>query len=510
MSTSLSTFLFSRSSSGASPLLPSIAPRVMRLSPLLVVALLAACAHAPEPPPQLPAMNERFANHALLAQHRGDTGAPALSDWWLGFEDPVLTGIVRRALDQNLDLAAAIARVEQSRAVARAAGAQRFPQIAAQGQVVRERQSLLSPEGKLANAFPGYQRDLTLQSLGVGASWEADLAGGLRSGEAAAVAEWQAAEAGRLGVQVSVAAEAADAYFRARGAQARIAVAESHLRTQARLLELIQARFQGGLATQREVAEAQALLLQARGTLPPLRAELARQLHRLDVLMGEQAGTVAPSLVVMGASASRERSYAYRVPTLPADIGPAELMRRRPDVIAAERQLDAAQARIGVATAEYYPRVTLGGVLGAESLNGRMLTSAAFQPQAFLGLHWRLFDFGRVDAEVAQAKGARAEALAQVKLRMLRAGEDVENAVVMLTQLEAQRGDLEEEVRAHQMARDAAEDAYKGGAASLIEVLQEDRLLLASRDQLAQLQADHARAAVATFRALGGGWARPG
>lgn len=476
-----------------------------RLSSLSIAALLAACAHAPEPPPSLPAMNERFANHALLAQHRGDTGAPALSDWWLGFEDPVLTGIVTRALDQNLDLAAAIARVEQSRAVAQASGAQRLPQVAAQGQVVRERQSVLGPQGKLASAFPGYQRDLTLQSLGVGASWEADLAGGLRGDEAAAVAEWQAAEASRMGAQVSVAAEAADAYFRARGAQARIGVAESHLRTQAELLDLIQARFQGGLATQREVSESQALLLQARGTLPPLRAELARQLHRLDVLMGEQAGTYAPSLL----DTARDPSPAYRVPTLPADIGPAELMRRRPDVIAAERQLDAAQARIGVATAEYYPRLTLGGVLGSESLNGRLLSSAAFQPQAFLGLHWRLFDFGRVDAEVAQARGARAEALAQVKQRMLRASEDVENAVVTLTQLEAQRIDLEDEVRAHQSARDAAEDAYKGGAASLIEVLQEDRLLLASRDQLAQLQADHARASVATFRALGGGWATP-
>ncbi len=181
-------------------------------------------------------------------------------------------------------------------------------------------------------------------------------------------------------------------------------------------------------------------------------------------------------------------------------------MRRRPDVIAAERQLDASQARIGVATAEYYPRLTLGGVLGASSLHGGLFSSEAFQPQALLGLHWRLFDFGRVDAEVAQARGARAEALAQVRQRMLRATEDVENAIVTLSELEQQRGDLAQEVRAHQVARDAAEDAYKGGAASLIEVLQEDRLLLAARDQLAQLDANHARAAVSAFRAFGGGW----
>ncbi|HEY1399610.1 TolC family protein, partial [Roseateles sp.] len=316
---------------------------------------------------------------------------------------------------------------------------------------------------------------------------------------------------------VTVAAEAADAYFRVRGAQARIEVAEAHLRTQSQLLQLIQDRFKGGLAAQREVAEAQALQLQARGTLPPLRTELAQQQHRLDVLMGEQAGTYAAKLIAPLRSSSSSPSSpsspssssqpsTYRVPSLPGDLTPATLMRRRPDVIAAERQLDASQARIGVATAEYYPRLTLGGVLGAASLHGGLFSSEAFQPQALLGLHWRLFDFGRVDAEVAQARGARAEALAQVRQRMLRATEDVENAIVALSELELQRGDLAQEVRAHQVARDAAEDAYKGGAASLIEVLQEDRLLLAARDQLAQLDANHARAAVSAFRAFGGGW----
>ena len=284
---------------------------------------------------------------------------------------------------------------------------------------------------------------------------------------------------------------------------------------QSQLLRLIEDRFNGGLAAQREVAQAQALQLQARGTLPPLRTELSQQLHRLDVLMGEQAGTYAAKLIAdtpeapRAAAPAATRSSTSRVPSRPADLTPAALMRRRPDVIAAERQLDASQARIGVATAEYYPRLTLGGVLGASSLNGGLLSAAAFQPQALLGLHWRLFDFGRVDAEVAQARGARAEALAQVRLRMLRATEDVENAIVSLSELEQQRGDLTEEVRAHQLARDAAEDAYKGGAASLIEVLEEDRLLLGARDQLAQLDAAHARAAVAAFRAFGGGWDAP-
>jgi len=128
------------------------------------------------------------------------------------------------------------------------------------------------------------------------------------------------------------------------------------------------------------------------------------------------------------------------------------------------------------------------------------------QPQGLIGLHWRLFDFDRVDAEVGQARGAQAEALANYRQSMLRATEDVENAIVTMSELENEQGMLSKEVAAHQRARASAEDAYKGGAISLLEVLDEDRQLLSSRDRLAQTHADDARAAIATFRALGGGW----
>jgi outer membrane protein TolC len=201
------------------------------------------------------------------------------------------------------------------------------------------------------------------------------------------------------------------------------------------------------------------------------------------------------------------QDYAYQVPQIPADISPSEMLRRRPDVIGAERRLAASNERIGQATAEFYPNVSLGGLLGFDSLHGgSLLTDQAFQPQAMLGLHWRLFDFGRVDAEVAQAKGANAQALAEYRQAMLRASEDVENAVVTLVQLEAQRQDLALEITARQAARQAASQAYQGGAVSLIEVLDEDSQLLRARDQMAELDANDARAAVATFRALGGGW----
>ncbi|MBV8604885.1 MAG: TolC family protein [Pelomonas sp.] len=468
-----------------------------RLAVLASAALLAACAPQSEAlvRPTAPA---QFAGPARLNQPAADAPAPRLGDWWLGFDDPVLTALEQRALAQNLDLAAALARVDQARAAAQDAGAARLPQLGLDGDVAHERQSLLSPDGELARAHPGYTRGQTLQRLGVGASWEADLAGGLRAGEAAAVAEWQAAAAAQMGTRVSVAAEVADAYFRVRGAQARLAVTEQQVRTEDQLLGLVLDRLAHGLGTEREAAEARAELQRARGALPPLRVELAEQLHRLDTLLGAPAGSEAAARVAGAA--------AYAVPALPAELTPAELMRRRPDVIAAERELDARHARIGVAAAEYYPRLSLGGLVGGESLHGALFSAAAFQPEALLGLHWRLFDFGRVDAEVAQAHGAEAEALARLRATMLRATEDVEDALVAQAGLEAQREALAAEVDARLSARATAADAYRGGAVSLVEVLAQDRALLGARERLAALQAARARAAVAAFRAFGGGW----
>jgi NodT family efflux transporter outer membrane factor (OMF) lipoprotein len=462
-------------------------------------ALLSGCMVGPDytrPTVQTPA---QYAEQQALAQRNTPQAAPALDTWWTGFDDPELTRIIGRVTAQNLDLAAAMARVDQARAAAHEAGAALLPQGNLDAQAVRLRQSIYSPLGEIANALPGYSRDQTDETIGAGASWELDLAGGLHRGAEAAKAEAQAAEASGIGTRVSLAAEAADAYFRVRGAQARLALAQQQVETEDHLLDLVRIRLSGGLATAREQAQAEALVLEARATLPPLQIELAQQLNRLDVLMGATPGTYHDEILA--------GAQGYTVPSIDTDGGPAMLLRRRPDVIVAERQLAASNARIGQATAEYYPQVSLGALLGFDSLrSGELFTASAFQPEAMLGLHWRLFDFGRVDAEVAQAKGANAQALAAYRQSMLRATEDVENAIVSLSQLEHQHDVLTKEVAAHERARAAAEDAYKGGAVSLLEVLDEDRQLLTSRDELARVHADDARAAVATFRALGGGW----
>jgi len=471
---------------------------------LMALTALAGCAVGPEyKQPDAPLAAE-FHTASVLAARKAELPAPPLDQWWVGFQDPDLQRIVTRVLEQNLDLAAAMARVEQARAVSRAAEANLLPQGSVNASALHQRQSLNSPDGMLASHAQGYNREQTLYSAGLGASWELDVAGGLKKATERASAEVQAAEADRLGVRVSVAAEAADAYFRVRGAQRRIALAQEEVATNGHLLQLVRLRLADGLASSREAAQAEALVAQSRGTIPPLRIELETQLNRLDVLMGAAPGTYAAEL---SAPAGTGASAETRVPAIALSQGPADLLRRRPDVIAAERRLAATNAQIGEAMAEYYPKVSFSALLGVTSLgSGGLLTAASLQPQVGAGLRWRLFDFGRIDAEVARAKVVNAEALVAYRKAVLRAAEDVENAVVTLTELEAQHSELVDEVDAHVRARDASELAYKGGAVSLFEVLEEQRQLLASRDQMARVNADNARAAVATFRAAGGGW----
>jgi outer membrane protein TolC len=183
------------------------------------------------------------------------------------------------------------------------------------------------------------------------------------------------------------------------------------------------------------------------------------------------------------------------------------LLRRRQDIIAAEREVAAASARIGVAIADYYPKISLSGLLGFESGTGQNLfKTESFQPIATGALRWRLFDFGKVDAEVASARGADAEALARYRLAVLRAAEDVENAFIGLVQTEIRTQELSNEVSSLTRARDLSQQSYVAGVIPLTDALDADRQLLLAQDDLAQNQADAARAAVHAYRALGGGW----
>src|SRR5438309_1961495 len=441
---------------------------------------------------------EPFHNAPDIEARTTSLPAPPLDQWWAGFRDPELTQIVKRALDENLDLAAAMTRVQQARAAARGAGAQRLPSGNLYASTTTLSQSTESMTGRAAAHLPGYDRHQNYYDLGFMASWETDLFGGLKKGAQAATAEAQAAEALHIGTRVTVAAEGADAYMQIRGAQARLIFANDQIATDKHLVELVQQRRDAGVASDRELAQAQALLSQAKATIPLLTVSLEAQLNRLDVLMGAQPGTYAAEL-----------SSVAEIPDVPEISGygtPTELLRRRPDIIAAERMVAASNARIGQALADYYPKLSLSGIVGSQAVAPAHLFEQGFQPISVVGLRWRLFDFGAVAAEVKRARGVNAEALLQYRSSVLHAAEDVEDAFSLLAQSENRRNEIVREIAELQRVRDLSQESYAAGVIGLTDVLDADRQLLAAKDDLAVARESAARAAVGSYRALGGGW----
>lgn len=440
-----------------------------------------------------------FHNAPAITARHPDVPPPALDVWWDGFHDPELSRIIQRALAQNLDLSEALTRVDQSRAAARQAAAQLKPKGSLDAESESFRQSLESPVGRFGHAFPGYDRNQSYLTLGIAASWEIDLFGGLRRGAEAATDEFQAAQAEGVGTRVSVVADSADAYMQIRGTQARIAYTKEQIATDEHLLKLVSQRKDAQIASDRELAQAEAVLAQARAIVPQLQTVLEAQLNRLDVLMGAQPGTYADEL-----------SQPADLPVIPSITmlsDPSDLLRRRPDVIAAERRVAASNARIGQALAEYYPKISLSGFLGNQAISpGNLFREKGFEPSAVAGLRWRLFDFGRVNAEVKQARGAEAQALLEYRKAVLRATEDVEDAFTLLGQSEQRGDEILHEISSLQRVKDRSQEAYQAGVIPLTDVLDANRQLLVAQDELALTRETAAEAAVGSFRALGGGW----
>jgi NodT family efflux transporter outer membrane factor (OMF) lipoprotein len=471
--------------------------------PPLVAAAVAGCAVGPDYVAPTIAAPARFMGQAAVAA-RGPASAPLESEaWWRGFNDPVLDRMIDRALGQNLDLAQAAARVTQAQAGLRLATAALLPSGALEARGAQARSSTQTPEGRLLSAIPGSDRDGALYEANAVASWELDVFGGSRREQEAARAEYRAAQTAVAASRLAVAAQAADTYMLVRGLQTRLAIAREQAETEARLVDLVRLQQQQGVAADLQLDQAQGALAQTKATVPVLEDGLEAALNAMDVLLGAQPGTYRAEL-----------STAAAIPSAPpiADAGgPAELIRRRPDLVVAEQRLRASNARIGSALSEYYPKVSLSGLVGtATTTLSTAFQDPATQAQGVLGLRWRLFDFGRVGAEVKAAKGRHAEALAAYQQSVLRATEEVEDAFSSLVKREAQERTLAEGDASLTKARAAAEVAYRGGAVSLVEVLDADARLLALRDARAQARTEAARAAIRSFRALGGGWRSEG
>ncbi|WP_018604850.1 efflux transporter outer membrane subunit [Uliginosibacterium gangwonense] len=465
----------------------------------IVAGLLAGCAVGPDyVQPNVP-MLEQFHGQAAINQRQATSNADLVT-WWAGFGDARLTRFVTLALEQNLDLAQASARVVQARAGLGAANAALLPSGNISGQAARAYQSIETPLGRVLNSTPGFDRYGGSYEADVGASWELDVFGGLRRGREAALADYQASEAGAVATRLAVAAQTADTYITIRGLQTRLDIARRQVQTEQDLLSTIKLLYSKGLAAELQVKQAEGALAQVQASIPVLETGLDAAMNALDVMLGALPGTHRAELA--------EASDIPTPPQIAAAGSPGELLRRRPDLIVAERRLAASNARIGVAIAEYYPKVSLSGLVGSATSisSSNLFTNGASQASGVLGLRWRLFDFGRINAQIEQAKGQEAEALAAYRLAALLATEDVENAFSALVKKEEQTAVLTQGVDSLSRARSLSFTAYQKGAISLIEVLQADENLLRASDARVQAQTESARAAVAAFKALGGGW----
>lgn len=465
----------------------------------VIIVLMSGCATAPRYVASLSSAPAAFAGAGAVDARSPAVRRVDLVNWWRGFHDPLLTQLVERALAQNLDLEQAGARVVQARAALKATNAALLPSGQISGQIGENYQSLETPIGRIGSAFPQFERSTEVYELDSGASWELDVFGGRDAARDAARAEWQASAAAAVAARLAVAAQTADTYIAIRALQARLDVAHGQADTQRRLVDLIARQYRTGLAAELQLRQAEGASAQVQAAVPALQNELDRAMNALDVLIGVQPGTTRSALIAIAP-----------IPAPPAIAtagGPAALLRRRPDIIAAERTLAASNARIAVAVSEYYPKFSLSGLVGtATTAAGGLFGGNATQANGVLGLRWRLFDFGRVDAEIKAAKGRNAETLAAYRLTVLRASQDVEDAFSTLVQQEARSVALARGETSLTRARDASLAAYKGGVVSLIEVLDADRRLLETRDGAIQARAAASRGAVASFRALGGGW----
>ena len=469
------------------------------LALLLSASLVAGCAVGPDyRKPEVP-LPDHYLGQAQLEQRSAASNA-SLATWWEGFGDPQLSRFVLMALDQNLDMAQASARIAQARSGLGSARAALLPSGQVSAQATRNHQSLETPIGQLLNAVPGYDRDGSLYEANLTAGWELDVFGGLRRGQEAAAAEYQAAQAGGVATRLAVAAQTADLYITIRGLQVRLGIARQQLDTQQQLLSKVNMLYSKGLAPRLHVQQAEGAVAQVNATIPVLEAGLDSAMNALDVMLGVAPGTYRSDFVKAGPIPV--------TPQISSAGSPADLLQRRPDLIVAERRLAAANAKIGVATSEYYPKLALSVLIGTASAisGGNLLSAGANQAAGVLGLRWRLFDFGRINAQIDLAKGQEAEALAAYRQAALRATEDVENSISALVKREEQTSILSQGEKSLSQARDSSFAAYQKGVVSLIEVLHADENLLRTSDAKVQAQIESARSAVAAFKALGGGW----
>jgi NodT family efflux transporter outer membrane factor (OMF) lipoprotein len=408
----------------------------------------------------------------------------------------VLDSLVERALGEGLDVRSALARVHEARALRGVAAADRYPTVDAVGTYEHREESLNTPFGQFLN-----ETDIT--SLGFDAAWELDLWGRVRRSVEAADAELLATVEDARDVAVVVAAETARTYVELRAFQRRVEIARTNVSLQEQTLELVRARESAGLVGLRDVAQAATNVEFTRSRVPALEVGLRAAQNRLAVLLGRAPGDLPPEL----AAALAEPQPVPRAPLALAVGVPADLLRRRADVRSAERRLVAEIARVGVAQADLYPRLSLFGSLGLASDGAEdLFDSDSVFSSIGPSLRWNVFDGGRLRNRV-RAQDARAEqALVAWEGAVLIALEEAENAMTGFLREQVRRGSLGEAAAQARQAVELAQTEYEAGLTDFQAVLASERALADLEDELALSDSNVTTSMVALCKALGGGF----
>jgi multidrug efflux system outer membrane protein len=457
-----------------------------RVLPIGALVLLAACA-APGPDYRAPDSAGLGMPRSWQGAQPGASPRDDLATWWRTLGDPMLDELLAAALAAGPDVKVAQARLREARARRDIADAARLPTIGASASASRTR----------SEAGAGSSR--STYDAGLDASWEPDLFGGQRRAREAASADLEAAMEDLRATQVALAAEVALNYVQVRALQARLQIARANLATQSETLQLTQWRAQAGLTSSLDVEQARAAVEQTRAQIPSLDSSLAGARNRLAILRGTPPGSLDARL-----------APAASIPAVPGTIAigiPADTLRQRPDLRAAERRLAAETARVGQQEAERFPSLTLGGSIGLESLTvGGLLEREALVAQLVARLAATLFDGGRLRGQVEAQSAVRERALHSYEAAVLAALEDVENALAQLANTRVRREALANAADAARNAALYAEQRYSAGITDFQTVLDTQRTLLSAQDNLKSTEAEQASALIRLYKALGGGW----
>jgi NodT family efflux transporter outer membrane factor (OMF) lipoprotein len=413
-----------------------------------------------------------------------------LARWWERLGDPMLTGFVAQAMQANPDLRLAQARLREARARRGLASAQRAPSVDASAAASASRRS---------GGGAGDAATAELYSAGFDAGWEIDVFGGKRRALEAADADLQSSAATLEATRVSLAAEVARNYVEVRAFQTRLAIARSNLASQSETLQLTEWRAQAGQVGSLDVEQARANREQTRAQIPSLATSLAEAQHRLALLLGQPPAALQERLAAVA-----------QVPQVPTQIAagiPADVLRQRPDVRAAERSLAAETARIGQAEAARYPSFTLTGSIGLEAASFGTLTGGATRTRTLVaGASAPIFDGGRLRQQVEIQRAVQEQALVGYESAVLTALEEVENALAAFGNSGARRSALAEALTAARNAALLARHRYTAGLIDFQTVLDTERTVLTIEDSLAASEADSVLAVIQLYKALGGGW----